>query len=221
MAETVECEMCDTTYDVEANAGSCPDCGTPDPEYTTEGPNVSEVECSNCGATVNADATYCTTCSEPLESDEGPEKPAVACPDCDETIPEGGDFCTNCGTKRTDIEDSDEEDSPTTPPSMSLVIGSNSHSIVEDGNVVVEDDSFGLDARYDAVDQGKDDSEAVTISREHLLFDVRDSEVVMIENGQNDTTFNGDILNDGEERVLSHGDEIGLNDVVTAKVELS
>lgn len=236
MTNMVECISCDTEFDVKSEAGSCPDCGAPHPDGTDENlpdsnPDSGEVECPDCGSIIDADASFCLDCGAELETEES-AKPEIECSACDGgKIPEGGDFCISCGEERGGDDDGPADESepesdetepiPTDPdPSMRLVTEVDEHQIVDDGTVVVDNNSFGLDARYDAVDIGASETDAKTISREHLMFSVDDGEVILTENGRNETTYNGSELSDGEEVTLADGDKIGLNDVISVTVAM-
>ena len=47
------------------------------------------MKCKNCGAELEPDSAFCTTCGSPVTND--------TCPRCGEPLEEGSVFCQNCG----------------------------------------------------------------------------------------------------------------------------
>ena len=90
----VKCSRCGVN--VEDSFENCPNCGNSLAESQQKTPIESneEVVCSNCGAKLNADATFCSSCGSMVNIVEDNK-----CTHCGSEVPENVLFCPTCGAK--------------------------------------------------------------------------------------------------------------------------
>jgi len=67
------------------------------------------VHCEKCGAEVNSNMAFCTTCGNKMS---GEESDRDKCPECGASVPKGMKFCTSCGKPMPTQADAVSEEAP-------------------------------------------------------------------------------------------------------------
>jgi hypothetical protein len=226
--ETVECPICEVSFDPSAAGGWCtnPDCG----EYQyDDAPVDSDASDSDDGAGSDEDGEYRdlleeatasnaddtgstaggedgTAADSATESEQPPadDGDSTVCPDCGASNAADANFCMECGTSLDD---------DTTSVPDSLVLAVCDHQIA-----VGDGDRVGRDVRAALLDAGRPDEDAVRVHREHVRF-VREADgFYLVDLGENPTRLNDRLLEKGDREPVGPGDELGFSDVVTGTI---
>ncbi|MFC7076228.1 FHA domain-containing protein [Haloarcula halophila] len=218
--ETVECPICGVRFDPTTAGGWCtnPGCGewqsdTGDERsggavvYSPTGDPDRLGLLEQAAAQADADSAGESVESTVDESDgaaqPAAEDPSLTCPDCGATH-DDANFCIECGSRL----DSDRND---TPESLRLAVCGRQVA-------VTDGDCVGRDIRAAMLDAGRSDDEAVRVHREHVRFRKEADGFYLVDLGDNPTRLNDRLLERGDREPVAPGDELGLSEVVTARV---
>jgi len=213
-AAEADAEIADADVEEEAAEGGEEDAGDE---------AAAEAECHSCGATVDADASFCPECGADLsvepddEPDEEPaeDDPLAACPNCGTDV-SGESFCPECGTDLDAVRERLEgEDATSVPTAVTLVVNGEEYEF-GDG------DTFGRQDRDwlgDLVEAAGGRDQVTYISSEHLEFEVTEEGVFAIDVSTNGSRHNGEEM-DGGRVELADDDTLELAGRAEVGVEL-
>ncbi len=171
-------------------------------------------ECGSCGASVDADASFCPECGSELGDDENEPEELSACPDCGTDVDDES-YCPSCGTDLDAVRDRLGESDGDAPREVTLVVDGDSYTF-GDGDTFGRQENDWLESLVSA-SGGRE--EVKYISSEHLTFSVEDDGVYVTDTSTNGTSLNGEDL-DGDRTELEDGDELELAGRATVRVEL-
>ncbi len=217
-ADEAEAEAEDEDED-EADAEAEDDTAEPETGAAT-------IECTDCGAELDADANFCAECGSEVTHEEESDE-LDACPSCEADVEPEDSFCVNCGedldahregdadeaAEEAEAEDAIDALSDDEPVPESLVLE------VEGLEITVEDgEKVGREIRAALMDAGRPEEEAVRIHREHVRFVREEDSFYVLDLGDNPTALNGSSLTKGDREPIGPGDELELSGVTTADV---
>jgi|AntDeeMetagen681_2_1112603.scaffolds.fasta_scaffold01216_2 pSer/pThr/pTyr-binding forkhead associated (FHA) protein len=221
--ETVTCGSCEKTVPDKA---FCKECGSELGDKSDGEDSVSEpqTKCPTCDEEVQEEWSACPFCEESLkENQSNTEEESSEDGDVDVTT-EQSEKDSEDEPATTDLNQEPSEEGVEDEPAM---VNSNESLpekvIVEVGDVKIEandGDTIGRKVRSAHVRSGGDEDQAQYIHREHVRFEIEDSEFQLVNKGRNGTQINGEELDIDEKYPIEDGDTVTFSDVATGTVRV-
>lgn len=241
--KSVECPLCEETFDPSAAGGWCtnPECG--EWQYDAPGEHgedangaAADTAAADEGGDTDALQEESTSIEVPARSET---RELTECPGCGADVVPADNFCAVCGQdlevarERTvgtecpecgaEIESGDsfcsscgESLETHRPGGMAASVAPKTLVLATRGEeiAVTDGDTIGRELRRVIIETGGDEDQAVRVHREHLRFVRENGQFYVVNLGTNPTRVNGQPMRKGDREPISPGDEIELSGVV-------